>query len=160
MALDNNASLTWKAILRIRDKLAENCYREFGSGKDTNLWKDPWINDKSLVDTLGRDTFSAFGYPNLTVESIMRNNTWHCESIPCTEELERQIDFMPLYFNKESDIWSWNHGIDFSTKTTWKILRMRHHKMEWSKIIWDRASCPKMALTTYKAMLGQLLTRD
>lgn len=106
MATDSNASVTWKAILRISDTLAKNIEREISIGMDTDLWRDPWIDHKSLIDHLGWDTCSAYGCPSTKVHNILENDHWRSDRIPCSAELKRKIDFFfPLYFGREHDKW-------------------------------------------------------
>lgn len=144
MVVDNNSSATWKVIMKIRDKLADSLSREITHGRETDLWKDPWINGKSLIDFLGLDTYSAYGCPSRKVGSIIRNNTWNYDSIPYDSGQKRQIEYMPLYFNRESDMQSWKHtNKDFTTKLAWEATRSKDPKIGWHKIFWDKVNCPK-----------------
>lgn len=63
MAIDNNASSTWKAVMKIRGKLPACCTREIAKGSETDLYIDLWIEGKSLINHLGWDTILACGCP-------------------------------------------------------------------------------------------------
>lgn len=64
--LDNNASFTWKLVLRTR-----GIHRKIANGKNTSLWFDLWIWGKSLSNIIGWSYMALFNSQNNTVSSIV-----------------------------------------------------------------------------------------
>ncbi|XP_071902567.1 uncharacterized protein [Coffea arabica] len=43
-----NASWIWQSLMSAREAIEDGCKKKVGNGRDTNIWKDKWINnDKS-----------------------------------------------------------------------------------------------------------------
>lgn len=71
MSIDNNASGVWKNVLKGRDELKKHLTRQIANGKQTNLWKDPWLKRKSLILKLGWDALSSMGGHDSKVDTII-----------------------------------------------------------------------------------------
>lgn len=59
--MDNNASYTWKTMLRARQWCKGLIDRKIVNGENSDIWFDPWINGASLIDKYGWNTMSIAG---------------------------------------------------------------------------------------------------
>lgn len=53
LKIDYNASTPGKNILKKSEQLKESIERQIALGENTDLWRDPWLNSKCLIDRLG-----------------------------------------------------------------------------------------------------------
>lgn len=67
LPVNNNFSGTMKSILRQLDLAANIMSRIIVNGDHIDLWYDPWINHKSLVDLIGWNSVSISNTDNSKV---------------------------------------------------------------------------------------------
>lgn len=71
--INNNFSSTKKTILQQRYLAANIMNRQTVNGEHTDLWSDPWINHKSLVDLIGWSRVSMRSTSHSKVSSIIKD---------------------------------------------------------------------------------------
>ncbi|KAJ6845363.1 uncharacterized protein M6B38_289555 [Iris pallida] len=81
--IDNNFRVTFKAILRCRSVLQTAICRNMKDGKNTNLWLDPWLGSRSLLEIVGGQLDREAGR-GLTCSRIIRDGIWRPEGYPYT----------------------------------------------------------------------------
>lgn len=62
--VDNNASHTWKTLLKTRTLCKGLTDKNISDGENTNMWFEPRLNGVSLIDLLGWHHLSMVGGPN------------------------------------------------------------------------------------------------
>lgn len=160
--IDNNASVTWKNILKIRNDLQKHLDKQIANGRNTDIWKDPWLNSKSFIDRLGWDIFSTYGTPNWRVAEIVDNGTWKCNNHSITLNYIEEIRKKYIYTDNSEDKWVWKASMkdQFKFKDIWEEIREKNTEVIWSDVVWSKSIPPKMAHTLYKAIMRKLPTKD
>lgn len=59
--MNNNASYTWKLLLRAREWCKGLIDRKIANGNSRDLWADPWLNGYSLIDKFGDNDMYVVG---------------------------------------------------------------------------------------------------
>lgn len=73
----------WKNVLKCRDDLQKFIVGEIANGRNTNLWRDPWLNGQTLIAKLGWDTLASLGsYDSKVILSFkIEIGSWKDESL-------------------------------------------------------------------------------
>lgn len=158
---DINSSGVWKCILRSREVLKTCISKRIANGRDTYLWRDPWINGKSFANKYGWGMISCIGEYDDLVASIIYQGTWIPEQ-KGLHAIAEDVKYIPIYSSEPNDTWTWNYTNDdiFTTNSTWEAIRTKHTNKYWAAHIWSRSNNPKMAFTTFKAINLRLPTAD
>lgn len=83
VTVDNNASYTWKTLLKVRQWCKGKIDRKIINGEDTDMWYDPWISGSSPVDKLGWQYITMIGGPNIKVSFLVFGNEQNGSSTVC-----------------------------------------------------------------------------
>ncbi|KAJ6822155.1 uncharacterized protein M6B38_389700 [Iris pallida] len=162
---DNNFSVTFKTILKCRPKLQSVICRSMRDGASTDLWQDPWVAGRSLLDILGSQ-FSREATRGLRCSRIIRDGVWVPEAYPFTAQLGEAIRRIDIDTSQPRDMWIWTGtsypggASTFSFRSCFELVRVRHALMEDRDFIWAKGIARKMQLCAYRLLLGRLLTRD
>ncbi|KAK1311767.1 hypothetical protein QJS10_CPA07g00808 [Acorus calamus] len=71
-----NSSGSWKQIIKSRRWIIGSVRYITFEGKYINIWKDPWLNGRSLTTAIGRELF-LWGPPKSTTLSVLiQNEKW------------------------------------------------------------------------------------
>lgn len=103
-----NPSFIWRSIHSSQPLLKVGCRIRIGLGLQTNVWRDPWIDDEinSYVET---DTVQ--GLENLTVAALKctNYNEWDIDLITDIFSNRDQEIFLsiPLFTSQAEDVWMW-----------------------------------------------------
>ncbi|KAJ6794693.1 Uncharacterized protein M6B38_230205 [Iris pallida] len=92
---DNNFSVTFKAILRCRPVLQTAICRNMKDGTTTDLWLDPWLGSRSLLEILGGQLDREAGR-GLTCSRIIRDGVWRPEGYRILLSLPRRFALLLL----------------------------------------------------------------
>ncbi|KAJ6817592.1 uncharacterized protein M6B38_410995 [Iris pallida] len=163
--IDNNFSVTFKAILKCRPVLQTAICRSMRDGSSTDLWLDPWLGNRSLLEYLGplHDREASRG---LKCSLIIRDGAWRPELYTFTAQLGEEIRTISIDTSQSRDTWNWvGHASSggpgrFSFKSCYDLVRTRHDRIEDIDFIWGKGISRKMQLCSYRLMLGRLMTRD
>ncbi|KAJ6815392.1 uncharacterized protein M6B38_134385 [Iris pallida] len=162
---DNNHSITFKTILRHRRVLKSAIRRVLKDGSSTDLWQDPWLDRRSLLDIRGAPTHQE-DRRGLTCSRIIRNGEWRSDSYRFTEELGETIMSTVIDPALPADRWIWE-PTDASSKTgefqfrsCYNLIRRTFPLSPDYEFIWCKGLTRKMQLCVYKLLLGRLLTKD
>lgn len=126
--MDNNASYTWKSMLRARSWCKGLIERNIVNGEHTNTWFDPWLNGSSLVENYGWNFMAVYGGCNRKVCTLISGNKWkdHLEHIPT--QIRNIVHNIKIHNHRQKDFWVWslnNNGM-FSMMSAWKHIRSIH----------------------------------
>lgn len=105
MQVENHHSNTWKNISKCRETGIKIIERKFKDGKQTNLWFDPWINGKSLVNPVDQNNLYQYGGENAKVESIIQNFTWNKNMQQSVSIFKLAIGKIEIDPSLHKDIW-------------------------------------------------------
>ncbi|KAK1318897.1 hypothetical protein QJS10_CPB04g01155 [Acorus calamus] len=157
----NSHSSTWIAILHAREWVAPKLRYVIFEGKSINLWYDPWINGKSLMQRLGRISYD-WGPPlEATVSAFLRNGKW-MKPVRAPVDLEQIWEEIQQLESggRGEDILIWypsKTGI-LSLPEAWKEVRHTGTSFPWSKWLWQPIQTPKHSLCAWQASLDKLPT--
>lgn len=136
-----------------------------GSGAEIDFWFDPWSDNGILCDVIGVQAMSELGGVYMKVSHYINADS---SNLPLTANAEinkiwvhiRNIEIPKTEFFE--DRWVWKHSAtgDFPLTEAYKALRVRHLEAVWTKILWPPTLIPKNSCCSYKAIMGQLLTKD
>lgn len=80
-----------KSIIRQRDTAALIMNRVIIDGKTIDLWLNPWINHKSLVDIIRRNKIYLHNTASSTVSHITRDGQFQPQLLSETREAATRI---------------------------------------------------------------------
>jgi len=151
---------TWKFIVASRSLAMMHQRKVIGSGQDTSLWFEPWLDEGRVVDLVGRGDCKMTDYPTWQVSKLIQNNAWHL-TVPSpshTWPLTAKTDIHAQDF----DSWklTGNSSGDFLFRSAWNIATHEGQKFDLCSSIWYPAHCLKMNVCLLRAILDELLTRD
>lgn len=81
MTLDNNASYTWKTMIKAREDYKNFITKKIVNGQDTYLFFDLWINGRNLISYVGWHHLTWFEKSDLKVASIIQDGNWKLEGL-------------------------------------------------------------------------------
>ncbi|KAK1311532.1 hypothetical protein QJS10_CPA08g00246 [Acorus calamus] len=154
-------SCTWTTILNAREWVVSKLSYVIFEGKSINLWYDPWINRKSLMQRLGRISYD-WGPPlDTTVSASLRNGKW-------TKLVRAPVDFDPIWEEiqhlevggRGEDILIWypSKTGNLGLSEAWKAVRCRGTSFPWIKWIWQPIQTPKHSFCAWQAFHDKLST--
>ncbi|KAJ6835850.1 uncharacterized protein M6B38_329970 [Iris pallida] len=147
--IDNNFSVTFKAILRCRPVLQTAIRRRMKDGSTTDLWRDPWLGSRSLLEILGEQMDREAGR-GLTCSRILRDGVWRPEDYPYTAPLAAEIQLIIIDTSLTEDTWSWagpgtGGGTGkFCFRSCYDLVRIHHAQDEEVAFIWGKGVARKM----------------
>jgi len=103
MDIDINSSSTWKTILKAKTIGQKFIRRIITDGENTSLWFNPWINDKLMVELLGRDRVGLSGNQDMKVKSIIHNHYLHPQLFIKIRDLESLIKEVKICHQKDNN---------------------------------------------------------
>ncbi|KAJ6818025.1 uncharacterized protein M6B38_408255 [Iris pallida] len=163
--IENNFSVTFKAILRCRPVLQTAICRHMKDGTTTDLWLDPWLGSRSLLELLGGQLGREAGR-GLTCSRIIRDGVWRPEGYPYTAQLAEEIHLITIDASQVEDSWRWagpgtggRSGL-FCFRSCYDLVRTHHDRAEEVDFIWGKGVARKMQLCAYRLLRGRLMTRD
>ncbi|KAJ6840114.1 uncharacterized protein M6B38_312750 [Iris pallida] len=163
--IDNNFSVTFKAILRCRPVLQTAICRHMKDGTTTDLWLDPWLGSRSLLELLGGQ-LGREADRGLPCSRIIRDGVWRPEGYPYTAQLAEEIRLITIDASQAEDSWSWagpatggGSGL-FCFRSCYDLVRTHHDRAEEVDFIWGKGVARKMQLCAYRLLRGRLMTRD
>ncbi|KAJ6843968.1 uncharacterized protein M6B38_295310 [Iris pallida] len=162
---DNNHYVTFKSVLRHRGVLKSAIRRVMKDGSGTDLWRDPWIDRRSLLDIRGSPTHTE-DRRGLTCSRILRDGEWRPESYRFTEELGGFIMSTVIDPALPADRWIWeppgasSGSGEFQFRSCYNLIRHTFPLSSDYEFVWCKGLARKMQLCVYKLLLGRLLPRD
>ncbi|XP_073121019.1 uncharacterized protein [Henckelia pumila] len=123
--IGHNPSYVWRSIWSTQGLLRQGARIRIGSGKQTCIWKDPWLPDKI------NPFISSGGHPdliNLTVGSlrVAENGAWDLDIVRdlFSERDQQLIISLPLSHHERDDKWMWEEEKlgEYSVKSGYKTL--------------------------------------
>lgn len=116
-----NSSGIWRSIMKTHPFVLKGIRWNIGKGDKVNLWNDWWYGRGSLNSCFNKNVDS-----NLTVQSIINNNSWDFEDPgnELTDDIKEVIRtvHLPRHHSCE-DLPTWGHGINgrFSIKSAYNF---------------------------------------
>lgn len=159
--VDNNASFTWKLLLKTRVTSEQLIQIQITNGRNTSLWFDPWVKGNSLSNTLGWAYLARFNTHNYMVRRLISNKEWDSSAVELSMNVCNTIKQIKIQVDREDDFWEWvpNKG-KFLLKSAWASTRIEGEQLAWCNRVWNNWCAPKMSLTTYFANLDKLPAKD
>lgn len=152
-------------MLKIRTDLIPHMKHALGSGSEIDFWSDPWCRKGKILDALGDQVMEELGSRNSKVARYINGKQW---VLP--QSLILEVNQFWSYISSPeipkagyfADSWVWLHSVDgvFTFKGAFNALRVQHPEKDWAKIVWPSSSIPKHSCCSFRAVLGQLLTKD
>ena len=100
--MPNNASHTWKAILRSCDFIRQNSIWQVGSGTKINIWNDKWIKKNCFVPSPSHENHES---PSRKVSDLMYPNErrWNDSIIYSTFDSFTIMAILAIDINRGAD---------------------------------------------------------
>ncbi|XP_077246096.1 uncharacterized protein LOC143885953 [Tasmannia lanceolata] len=137
------------------------CYN-VGKEDEIDLWNQPWHPKGTISSLFLRSrTASSLASAN-SLSQILRRDGW----IPSMhkDSLKEEFKLLQLAItnedNKNYPIWTPSTDGSFSTKSAWNSIRVHNPKHHWTDIVWFKGHVPKYAVTSWKALLNKMSTKD
>ncbi|KAG7559487.1 Reverse transcriptase zinc-binding domain [Arabidopsis thaliana x Arabidopsis arenosa] len=158
----------WRGICIGKELLKSQLGKVIGNGKDTLIWKDPWISLTSPVTPMGPATSDS---QNLTVDQLICPVTgeWNRDKIQqLLPEYEHQILEIKMSKLGAKDVFAWlptKSGTYSAKSGYYESLSTSAEESEnldlnkdfkWSKNIWHIKSSPKTKFFVWKVMRGAI----
>lgn len=105
--MDNNASHTWKTILRARQWCKGYIDRKIVDGVHTDIWFDPWLNGNSLIDKYGWNCMRTLNGCHKQVVQLISNNKWKQNLNFIPMQSHNEVRKTPIHNNMKQDYWWW-----------------------------------------------------
>lgn len=160
-------SWMWKKILKYRDVAKDFLKVEVNNGTSTSFWFDHWSPLGRLCDiTNGRGVLNMGIKINDTVEKALRHHRRRRHRENSFNIIEEEITALRLRgLNQHEDLRLWKTGENnyktyFSSKETWKLIRVEQAKVDWCKGIWFPFNTPRFSFIAWIAVQNKLPTGD
>ncbi|KAJ6854078.1 uncharacterized protein M6B38_100930 [Iris pallida] len=159
--IDNNYSVTYKNILRMRPILKNWLERVIVDGNTTNLWFDPWLSHANMVDRVGWHVFELIRRDE-PLSTLIQNHHWRAANRPIGLMFRTEIEDIHIHMDGTTDRLEWAGIIDgkFLSRDVYEMTRRRGPVVEWAEVVWTSGVAVKMKLCIYKAIRNRLLTRE
>ena len=162
---NQNMSFTWRSIIAVKDIVEKGVSRVIGNGRDTRIWRDPWIPNIQLP-AVRQEEGPISGDEPYYVSDLITENNWDNAKLdkfftPWVAQVIRKI---PLHLHDMRDSWTWKHTQHggFSVRSAYyvELMAARKHKPsastvmkepEW-KWICDANIQPKVKMFGWKSM--------
>ncbi|KAK1302506.1 hypothetical protein QJS10_CPB12g00765 [Acorus calamus] len=135
----SSSSSSWKHVIAARAWIADKARYIIFEGLSINVWKDPWLNGKSLKDLLGRELL-LWGPPHSTSLSVLikeekwcKPARWHSDLDVYWDEI-KELDVG----GKGPDILVWppsRTGV-LTQREAWKAQYPPMNPVLWADWIW------------------------
>lgn len=143
---------------------------EIGDGKTTFFWFDVWTEFGILISYIGEIGHSLLRVrKDARVIEATRHGQWHMPTAR-TEEIQNfLISFTDIIAPNENkvgcDKFLWrtatcSYTQNFSSKDTWKQLRVPSPIVSWAKVTWFAEGVPRFSFFTWLGIIKRLLIRD
>ena len=154
----SSASHGWRGILVGRDLLKKGIGWAIGSGKDVNIWAEPWLSTSEPMAPVGPPTVTNQAW---RVSSLITpgTNEWDVEAIretlPHYENFIRRLIPSALQAPDEL-VWLPNASGEYTTKSGYVVAKLCNGTQEdrtfkWKKCIWQVDTSPKIKHFMWKA---------
>lgn len=159
-------SWMWKKILKTRDAAKEFHRVEVKNGESTSFWYDHWCTMGRLKDLLGERSYIDMGIPETwTVAEVIQKHRRRRHRVVILNLVEEEIEKLKSRRLKCMDVAVWKNREErykpnFSSKSTWLLVRKEHILQRWSKCVWFKHATPKYSFHAWTAMLDRLSTCD
>ncbi|KAF7835740.1 ribonuclease H [Senna tora] len=140
--IENTDSFVWKGILKARSRLSPGFVKRIGNGRTTRLWKDTWIGDAPLWDSLD-EVMQANVQEEAFVDSIIMENEWMLEDLLpwCPPKIIEEILTIHIpshHFRSDILVWKGTANGKYSAQNGYAFLSNYYQNMEtnvqWKKI--------------------------
>lgn len=162
---ENNNSMGWNNILKLREKMRKHVVYKLGNGKSVSAWYDKWSIEGPLCDFIStREIYNARFMNSCTVDKLIQNGNWSWPvkwhiKFPNLNNIQ-----VPTLQNDTMDSAEWvtNSGQrkKFATKVVWKDLCCNGNKVSWHKLVWFAQNIPKHSFVLWMAIHERLMTQD
>lgn len=122
---------------------------DVNNGASTSFWFDQWSSLGRLIDITNGGGMIDLGIKlNDTVEKALRHHCRRRHREGMFNAIEEVITTLRLRsLNQNEDVYMWktgenNYRTQFSSKATWKLLRVEQAKVDWCKSIWFPYNTP------------------
>ncbi|KAJ6847640.1 uncharacterized protein M6B38_276555 [Iris pallida] len=130
----------------------------------TDLWLDPWVGSRSLLEILGGQLDREAGR-GLTCSGSSEMEFGGQKHILILQ-LAEEIRLVTIDESQQADSWSWagpgtggGSGL-FCFRSCYDLVRSHHDRAEEVDFIWGKGVARKMQLCAYRLLRGRLMTRD
>ena len=163
--IPHNCSWTWRKILQLREEICPLMRYSIGNGISTSLWFDPWLPFGPIVPTFGdRIIYDSGLSRQACVSDIILNGNWRwpVSNSPDLLTLKQAIPeaWMPDPTSSDTIRWIPSTSGQFSIKSAWQALRVKHATIPWYKLIWFPLAIPKCGFFLWLAIQRRLGTHD
>lgn len=107
VTMDNNASYTWKTLLRARKWCKGYIDRKIINGDITYIWFDPWLNGSSLIDMFGWNSMVVNSGCNKQVSKLISGNVRKPHLQQISTQIHTAVHKLIIHNHIEHDFWFW-----------------------------------------------------
>ena len=167
-----SASYTWKSIIYAKSVVLKGACKVIGNGKNTCIWRDPWIPNLEVSSVLQRDNERNEDAPYY-VSDLIEEGRWKTDTLaqhfrPREIQLIKQL---PLPIHEMEDSWMWKHTMNgnFTVRSAYYIELLEERKSRPSpsvqadkhiwKWLWSSNIQPKVKLFGWKIVHNGVPTR-
>ncbi|KAK1309219.1 hypothetical protein QJS10_CPA09g00486 [Acorus calamus] len=161
VAIHSGCSSSWISILKAREWILPKVKYLIFEGKTINLWYDPWINGKSLVDIFGRVTYDWGPPKDCKVAALISNGKWNKPNRSPAELDMVWLEIQEIEVGGKGDdilIWPASKIGSLGLSEAWNAVRTNEEVLPWAKWLWHSIQTPKHCLCSWQAYLNKLPT--
>lgn len=149
IAVNNNFLGTFKSILRQCNVATNIMNRVIVNGEHTDLWFDPWINHKSLVDLIGWNRVSLSNSVNNKVSLIKSYVQLQLQPLLETRDVSLEILQVQPSTDDFSDYRTITNHQKFVFTSVYEKIRLHAAKDDNYLLIWHNMTAGKISFTTF-----------
>lgn len=162
----NNPSYAWRSLMSTQNLIRCGARIRVGSGKNTSIWNDPWLPDKSnhLLETRVYPHLASAKVKSLRISD---NGGWDIDMVKdlFSERDQKLVLSVPLSHFEREDEWMWDEGKNgkYSVKSGYKVIRSMKNDhpistpINW-KLIWKLKVQGKIRIFLWRALSSCLPT--
>ncbi|KAK1309975.1 hypothetical protein QJS10_CPA08g00990 [Acorus calamus] len=158
-----NSSGSWKQIIKSRRWIIGSVRYITFEGKYINIWKDPWLNGRSLTTAIGRELF-LWGPPKSTTLSVLiqnekwvKPNRWSSALDTLWEEIQN-IEVGGT--GEDILIWPQSRSGILTYKEAWKAQRSSPSEPTWTGWLWHSTQSRRHCFCAWQFFLNKLPTLE
>lgn len=162
MAIPEKCSWALRKILKARPLFLQHASYIVGRNSNFLLWHDPWVQNRPLVELLGRRVISSLESNDLArINSILHDGIWDLG--PSNDLVVRHLRTICAQtpINDRDDIlWDGMSYCNMKISVLWDSIRPTATKPSWFDLVWCKFSVPKFAFHMWLVVQERLLTKD
>ena len=162
LSIPNDASWSWRKILKIREKFRRQIKTIIGNGTQTFMWYDLWHPNGPLFPLYGNNiVYDSASSLKAKVSDFIHQMEWRWPSTVTWELNEVKNASLPAILEgNDYVVWLPSKKGTFTIASAWELLKTHKPTVTWSKFVWSKVCIPKCSFIAWLVFRKAINTKD